>query len=696
MNRPLCLSLLLIFFAFHSAYSQQPDYRACDTDIRWRDAVSLDPSAERRNAIIRASRKNLDLLRNSRHTVTADGSVLYRIPVVFHIIHNYGNENISKAQVLDAVDILNKSFQKLNPDTGMVIPLFQPIFADCQIEFVLPSLDPNGGCTDGITRTSSTFTNAADDNVKSLVGWPSDRYLNIWVVKNIESGAAGYAYYPGISASIDGIVIRHDYMGSIGTSSGSNYAARSLTHEVGHWLNLPHTWGSTNFPGVASNCNTDDGIADTPNTIGVDNFSCNTAQSTCGFIDNVQNYMDYSSCHYMFTEGQKAEMHSTLNSSVGNRDLLSTTVNWQQTGTMPGQPVPGCGPVADFKNTRRSVCAGTSVAFRDISWNGSVTSRQWQFPGGVPATDTAENPLINYPVPGLYNVTLSVSNGNGSDVITRAGIVEVLPTPGLLSVPFSESFETMSFPGDWTYENPDNNNPFSVSSAAASSGTKSLRLNNNNANGPGSVDAVLTPSIDFSNATGSILTFRYAYAARNNSDSSQLRVLCSVNCGDTWFPRLVRRDAGLRTAPNTNANFIPTSSEWATQSVNLSSLLISGKPAVRIKFEFTNVNANNFYIDDVNISPATGVNEQISGRFSFEAFPNPSRGMMQISLETMEPSLLVLELTDVSGRRISYKSFEHVNGSFRHELDGNGLNGIYVLNVSVNGQRFAKRVSFHP
>jgi len=658
--------------------------------------LERDPGAADRNAVIRTGKQQLELLRNSRQPVSANAQVLYRIPIVFHIIHTYGTENISKAQVLDALDILNKSFQKLNPDTGMVIPLFQPIFADCQIEFVLPATDPNGGCTEGITRTWSPFTNVADDNVKTLVGWPSDRYLNIWVVRNIESGAAGYAYYPGINSSIDGIVIRHDYMGSIGTSNGSNYAARSLTHEVGHWLNLPHTWGSTNYPGVASNCGTDDGITDTPNTIGVDDFTCNTSQSTCGAIDNVQNYMDYAACHYMFTEGQRAEMHKTLNSPVGDRDLLSTPSNWQLTGTVPVQTVSTCGPVADFRNLRRSVCTGASLSFKDLSWNGSVTSRTWQFQGGFPATDTSENPVVVYNTPGLYNVTLSVANGNGSDTLTRTGLVEVLPFLGTVTAPLIESFETMSFPGDWTYENPDNNNPFTISTAAASTGSRSLRLSNNNGNGPGSIDAVLTPAIDFSNVSGAQLSFRFAFAARSADDSSQLRVSYSTNCGQTWFTRLVRNDAGLRTAPNTSGNFVPLPSQWATQTVNLSPTSISGRPSVRLKFEFTNVDANNFYIDDINISGVTGINEQLAGHFAFEAFPNPATEHMQVRLETYESSAIVLELTDLSGRSVRSLLFSDVNGPFLHELDGKGLNGMYLLHVTVNGERFNRRVSFHP
>jgi hypothetical protein len=308
------IGIVIVFSLFITRVNGQDiPFRSCDTDVKWLEAVNADPDAAVRNAALRSFRS--EFLKQANRSISTAGTVIYKIPVVFHVIHTYGTENISKAQILDAVDIMNKSFQKLNPDTGMVIPLFQPIFADCQIELVLPNVDPFGNCTDGITRTYSPLTASASDNVKALVGWPSNKYFNIWVVKNIESGAAGYAYYPGISAAIDGVVIRHDYVGGIGTSSGSNYTERSLTHEVGHWLDLPHTWGSTNSPGIASNCNSDDGISDTPNTIGTSDFSCNTAQSTCGAIDNVQNYMDYASCHYMFTEGQKMAMHAALNSS---------------------------------------------------------------------------------------------------------------------------------------------------------------------------------------------------------------------------------------------------------------------------------------------------------------------------------------------------------------------------------------------
>jgi hypothetical protein len=155
------------------------------------------------------------------------------VPIVFHVIHNYGSENIAKSQIEDAVRIINEDYQLLNPDQDDVIAAFSSIVANVEFEFRLAQLDPNGNCTDGITRTASTLTFNADDNVKELVVWPRNKYLNVWVVDNISFGAGGYAYLPGSAqAAVDGIVVLHTQLGSIGTSGGSNFSARTLTHEI--------------------------------------------------------------------------------------------------------------------------------------------------------------------------------------------------------------------------------------------------------------------------------------------------------------------------------------------------------------------------------------------------------------------------------------------------------------------------------
>jgi hypothetical protein len=196
------------------------------------------------------------------------------VPVVVHIIHQGDASNISDAQVDDAIRVLNEDFSKTNPDVGDIIPEFQSIHADIGFRFRLAKRDPSGNCTTGITRTFSTLTGAAGNNVKDLIRWDPSRYLNIWVVETIASGAGGYAYVPCASTAVDGIVIRNEQFGSIGRSCGTNFCKRSLTHEAGHHFGLPHAWGSSNTPGLPTNCGSDDGIADTPNTTGVPSQDC--------------------------------------------------------------------------------------------------------------------------------------------------------------------------------------------------------------------------------------------------------------------------------------------------------------------------------------------------------------------------------------------------------------------------------------
>lgn len=217
---------------------------------------------------------NLTQLIQNKTPEQRSSTTVYVIPIVFHILHQNGSENISDAQIIDQVNILNRDYRKLNSDTSTVMNAFKPLIADTYVEFRLAQIDPNGNCTNGIDRIYTHLTNSADDNSK-LNQWPRDKYLNVWVVKTIgDAGVAGYAFYPsGVSGPlypIDGVLILNDYIGSIGTSSVGT--SRALTHEIGHYLNLQHPWGNNNDPGTVCG---DDQVTDTPPTKG--HTSCTTA-----------------------------------------------------------------------------------------------------------------------------------------------------------------------------------------------------------------------------------------------------------------------------------------------------------------------------------------------------------------------------------------------------------------------------------
>lgn len=679
-----------------NANAQEHEYRRCHTDEMHEQMLASDPGYGLRRALIQNAARIFmaEGLQEKKENSTA--SIQFIVPVVFHIIHNYGPENISKEQVLDAVRLINESFQKKSADTGDVIPAFQSIFANCEIEFRLAQIDPNGNCHDGITRTKSEQTYSAGDGVKSLVNWPSYKYLNIWVVANIGSGAAGYAYYPGASAQVDGIVIRHDYCASIGTAPGSTYNARALSHEIGHYLDLPHTWGSTNQPGVASNCNIDDGIFDTPNTLGISNFSCNTAQVTCGSLDNVQNYMDYGSCPKMFTEGQKDRMHTTLYTS---RDYLVSIANNVDTGTDDGFVASPCAPVADFSDRKMFVCANVPVSFKDLSWKGTPDTWSWSFPGAIPSTSNDTNPVVMYPNPGVYDVSLTVTNIDGSTTLLRQNHVVVTSNPANFNVPYSEGFENMSsFPGsnfDWFVNNTPGTNTWALTNLVSYSGTNSIYINNFLFTPTGSVDEFITPSFDLSNVTNANLTFQLAFARKLSASVDSLKVFVSKDCGATWALRYNKSGTNLITNTTLfpSQAFFPQSADWRMETVSIASPTYNNQPNIKFLFRYYQSAGNNIFIDDLNLSGTVGIGDNYAEAMNLQLYPNPSNEFFYLSFYLAKPSDTKIELMDITGKHLkeitsgSLEAGEHLV-----RIDKSVSAGMYLVRISTGEGAAFKRV----
>jgi len=570
----------------------------------------------------------------------------YTIPVVFHIIHNYGSENISDAQVIDAMRVLNEDFNRQNPDWQNVRPEFLSLVANVDVEFKLARKDPNGNCTKGITRTVSTLTNQGDQSMKNLIQWPRNKYLNIWVCANAD-GAAGYTLTPGsvaIFGTADGIVMNHTYVGAIGTGNSSR--SRALTHEVGHWINLEHTWGGSNNPGVASNCSTDDGVADTPNTIGW--TTCTLSGTTCNSLDNVENFMEYSYCSKMFTLGQKTRMIAALTSSTAQRNQLITTSNLTATGV--NQPDVLCAAV--FTANRRVICQGGTVTFTDESFN-AVTSRTWSFSGGLPATATDPAPTITYNAPGTYTVSLTASNGASSQNSTQTDYITVLPAPGA-SAPFQEGFESISgfAAPEWMVENPQGDNTWTVTTAAAYTGTKSTRIVNTAAMN-GRSDALMSRTVDLSGATQIVLSFRHAYARRTSSSDDVLTIHTSTNCGANWSLRkIMRGTTTLPTAPVTTSSFIPNGpAQWAYTEVTNIAAGTNSVSNFRFKFEFESDGGNNIYIDDINLNgQPVGIDELIPSANAIMVAPNPAEGAAQATVVLAQGGQTRIEVIDMTGR----------------------------------------------
>lgn len=623
------------------------------------------------------------------------GQQIYIIPVVFHIIHQGGTENIDDEQVFDAIDILNRDYRKLNSDTALIVDAFQDIAADCGIEFRLATIDPNGDCTSGINRVSSDLTFTGDDPaMKELIYWPRNSYLNIWVCATISDGVAGFSNLPGNVASNwaageDGIVIRSDYVGSIGSSSSSH--SRSLTHEVGHWLNLYHPWGGSNNPGLADNCEMTDYVDDTPQTIGW--TSCNLTGATCDSeLDNVQNYMDYSFCSRMFTEGQRIRMRAALTSNTAQRNQLWTTANLQETGV--SNP-PLC--VAQFNVNINSVCVGDSVYFNDASYH-NVSEWSWDFGDGTTLSGTDplihKNPAHQYTTPGVYNVTLQVSNGTQSLTATENSFMTVLDT-AMIQPPFFEGFEDVWPGNNWMIVNSNGDETWEITPSAHYSGNRSLKLRNYSIDS-GNSDELYTATFDMTGADTIFISYKWAYANRTTTTDDKFRISASGDCGNSWVIRKLRKGTtNLPTATATNSQFTPANQDdWSGEIMALNNVDWYND-RFRVKFDFSSLGGNNFYLDDINIY-ASGVSGvyQPEPLFLFNVYPNPSAGNMTLELGYLNQDNITVELYNATGQLCSVIFNGSVN-SGRQLIDiPDQAAGLYNLVLRKDGHTAVQKLIF--
>jgi PKD repeat protein len=321
----------------------------------------------------------------------------YVVPVVVYIVHNNGVENITDAQINSQIAALNAAFVKYG------------------VRFCLAA--------NGIKRVLSTETNhltskeAALKSVSPLL--PADKYLRIWVVRDIDnnSGVAGYGTFPGSGPlALDGIVMRYDVFGDKAACACNTLLpgydrGQVLVHEVGHYLNLYHPFQGGCSGTLAIDCATNgDRLCDTPQ-LSIASSGCPAAAplscdgTTPALIDNEMDYTN-DNCRTSFTPGQVARMLATMNVA---RQSLVTPENLTATGVTCAQ-----GVTASF-TVSQNACTFLPVTFD--AGNVSGATYTWNFGDG--SAGTGDPVQHAYTAPGTYEVTLTMTANNVARTRTR-------------------------------------------------------------------------------------------------------------------------------------------------------------------------------------------------------------------------------------------------------------------------------------
>ncbi len=217
-------------------------------------------------------------------------STTVTIPVVFHVIRKnttVAGGNVPKAWITNQIAVLNDSY---SGGTGG---------ADTGFQFGLQS----------ITRTTNAtwfkLTSGKEKKMKAALKVGGPETLNIYSA-NLGNSLLGWSYFAQDAAKdgvLDGVVIHFDTLP--GGPWGAEYSqGDTATHEIGHWLNLYHTFQG----GCQGN---GDFIADTPAEASAA-YECPTGRDSCTApgTDPITNFMDYTfdSCMFTFTSDQAVRM----------------------------------------------------------------------------------------------------------------------------------------------------------------------------------------------------------------------------------------------------------------------------------------------------------------------------------------------------------------------------------------------------
>ncbi len=626
--------LLIACFFFLGISAQETDnVKPCYTDEICNELIKNNPKIlQLRNELEEFTR---DFISNSDKS-----DDLYIIPIVFHIVHDYGPENVSFEQIEEAVEYMNKDFRLMRADTVSIVSEFKQIAADTKIEFRLARKDPWGNCTHGVTRTQSETTYGGGELAKQAApSWPRSKYLNVWIVRNLPHNAAGWAYYPGTAPDgTDGIIMLHSYLGSTGTSNA--HRASTLTHEVGHYLNLAHPWGSTNNPGIPSNCDIDDWVEDTPNTIGWS--SCVLSGTSCGSLDNVQNFMEYSYCGRMFTYGQGLRMKAALNSSASQRNMLWTEANLIATGVHDDALNEVCLPIVDFRAITNSACTGATIQFNNLSYNTvDFDSIYWDLPGSESGFITDFHADAVYNQAGIYDAGLYIENETGSDTRSFENYIYIFDKNDAIPVPYTETVNTNSFPllddsnnGFYIYSDGPGN--WHRTSLASVTGDHSLRIRTSE-NRYRESNTIMLPMIDMGSADYPLeISFYAAYASVSGSGEDRLKIYISEDCGQTRRLVNILSTFCLNTAGAVGSqDYIPSINEWKEHSFTIGPQRFDSQ-YLNLIIESESGGGNYLYIDNFSFDVTATVTDYTADRI-ITAYPNPFS------------EKIIIELYDIKG-----------------------------------------------
>lgn len=641
------------------------------------------------------------------------------IPVVVHIVHNGEaigqGTNISKAQVLSQIRILNEDFGRKSGTPGFNSHVHG---ADVQLEFKLAVRSPSNLPTDGIVRVKGSKTSwlsrLTPDRLalKAHSIWNPAHYLNIWVanIKELGHGQFPVSDLPGVkddpnaaNPEDDGVVVSYEAFGDTGQAKAPYNQGRTTTHEVGHYLGLLHIHGD-------GDCTVDDFCTDTPPVSFLTRGCPTTPPVACdGTPAQIENYMDYTDdrCMNMFTLQQKTRMRTVLDNSPRRKTLKTSP------GLLPVLlPVHGAriekiesihtnncaievSPQILIRNTGVTALTSLSIAYaidnlpaQTFRWTGKLGSLATTLVT-LPTTQTTR---------GKHQITLTMAQPNDQidvelDQITKEAfvIVPIAPTP--LHNDFTDVTILKS---QWQIINPDQKTTWEVTELESSAGVKNqvLKLAGFDYEHQGEQDILLSPILQANPQQLLKLHYKVAYAPytddQANVSEDGFKVGITNDCGKTFTIIYEKKGAQLATTQAVKESWAPsTPTHWRTENINLSKW--SNQDHIQVAFISVNGFGNNIYLDEISI---TSEKTPDTPEKFVTITPNPGSAR-EVRFNLQFPTRVAnLQWTLINSTGQTVNKGQMINAQFESQhLSTSALPaGIYFLTIQTPDDHITKRI----